>query len=156
MQHFSGVGMFLFTYCVGEAIILLGTRSDESPNRARSIKKHEIARQRLRKHILPHAFVYAPIKDVTTNELWQYMMQVAPSWGGTYKELVTLLPQCQLRRLSAGDWWYKSILRQQPVWLLGMYSCKQRQINGCPYWKRRILDGAIGSHQGLSNTVERG
>lgn len=52
----------------GEAIILLGTRSDKSRNRARSIKKHEITGQRLRKHILPHAFVYAPIKDVTTNE----------------------------------------------------------------------------------------
>ena len=82
----------------GEAIILLGTRSDESSNRARSIKKHEIIGQRLRKHILPNAFVYAPIKDVTTNELWQYMMQVAPPWGGTHKELVTLY-----RNANSGD-----------------------------------------------------
>jgi len=34
----------------GEVIILLGTRSDESANRAASIKKHEIKGQRLRKH----------------------------------------------------------------------------------------------------------
>lgn len=82
----------------GEAIILLGTRSAESSNRAASIKKHEIKGQRLRKHILPNAYVYAPIKDVTTNELWQYLNQVPPPWGGTHKELVTLY-----RNANAGD-----------------------------------------------------
>src|SRR5690606_16882109 len=64
----------------GEAIILLGTRSDESASRARSIKKHEIEGQRLRKHVLPNAFVYAPIKDVLTDELWQYLAQVPSPW----------------------------------------------------------------------------
>lgn len=82
----------------GEAIILLGTRSAESSNRAASIKKHEIKGQRLRKHQLPNAYVYAPIKDVTTNELWQYLNQVSPPWGGTHKELVTLY-----RNANAGD-----------------------------------------------------
>jgi DNA sulfur modification protein DndC len=81
-----------------EAIILLGTRSDESSNRAASIKKHEIKGQRLRKHMLPNVFVYAPIKDVTTNELWQYLNQVPPPWGGTHKELVTLY-----RNANSGD-----------------------------------------------------
>jgi DNA sulfur modification protein DndC len=76
---------------MGEAIILLGTRSDESSTRARSMKKHEkYGQTRLRKHLLPNAFVYAPIRDITTNELWQYLMQVPPPWGGTHKELVTL------------------------------------------------------------------
>lgn len=75
----------------GEAIILLGTRSDESSNRAKSMKKHEkYGQQRLRKHVLPNAFVYAPIKDITTNEVWQYLMQMSPPWGGSHKELVTL------------------------------------------------------------------
>ncbi|SIT81993.1 DNA phosphorothioation system sulfurtransferase DndC [Pontibacter indicus] len=82
----------------GEAIILLGTRSDESSSRARSIKKHAIKGNRLRKHMLPNAFVYAPIKDITTNELWQYLNQVAPPWGGTNKELVTLY-----RNANSGD-----------------------------------------------------
>lgn len=82
----------------GEAIILLGTRSAESSSRAASIKKHEIKGQRLRKHQLPNAYVYAPIKDVTTNELWQYLNQVPPPWSGTHKELVTLY-----RNANAGD-----------------------------------------------------
>lgn len=82
----------------GAAIILLGTRSDESSNRAASIKRHEVKGQRLRKHQLPNAYVYAPIKDVTTNELWQYLNQVPPPWGGNHKELVTLY-----RNANSGD-----------------------------------------------------
>lgn len=74
----------------GEVIILLGTRSAESTNRAKSIKKHAVKGQRLRKHILPSAYVYAPIKDIETMEVWQYLQQVPPPWGGTNKELVTL------------------------------------------------------------------
>lgn len=82
----------------GEAIILLGTRSAESSARAASIKKHEVKGQRLRKHQLPNSYVYAPLKDVTTNELWQYLNQVSPPWGGTNKELITLY-----RNANAGD-----------------------------------------------------
>ncbi len=82
----------------GAAIILLGTRSAESSNRSASIKRYEVKGQRLRKHQLPNAYVYAPIKDVTTNEVWQYLNQVPPPWGGTHKELVTLY-----RNANAGD-----------------------------------------------------
>jgi DNA sulfur modification protein DndC len=82
----------------GEAIILLGTRSAESANRAKSIEKHARKGKRLRKHQLHSAYVFAPIKDVTTNEVWQYLNQVPPPWGGTHKELVTLY-----RNANAGD-----------------------------------------------------
>lgn len=82
----------------GEVVILLGTRSAESGNRARSIKRHEVKGQRLRKHLLPNAYVFAPIKDIQTDELWQYLMQVYPPWGGTHKELVTLY-----RNANSGD-----------------------------------------------------
>lgn len=83
---------------VGEVIILLGTRSDESTNRAKSIKKYEIEGQRLRKHVLPSAYVYAPIKDVLTNELWQYLAQVPSPWESSNKELITLY-----RNANSGD-----------------------------------------------------
>lgn len=74
----------------GEAIILLGTRSDESATRAKSIKKHEIQGQRLSKHVLPKAYVYTPIKHVVIDDLWQYLMQVPSPWNANNKELVTL------------------------------------------------------------------
>jgi DNA sulfur modification protein DndC len=82
----------------GEAIILLGTRSDESSARSASMKKHEITGKRLRKHLLPSAYVFAPIKDIKTTDLWQYLNQVPPPWGGTHKELVTLY-----RNANSGD-----------------------------------------------------
>lgn len=82
----------------GEAIILLGTRSDESSARAASIKKHEITGQRLRKHVLPNAYVYAPIKDVTTEEVWQYLLQNPAPWGGSHRNLITLY-----RNATGGD-----------------------------------------------------
>ncbi|MFD2524160.1 DNA phosphorothioation system sulfurtransferase DndC [Emticicia soli] len=75
----------------GEAIILLGTRSDESSTRAKSIKKHEVKGRRLSKHMtLPNAHVYSPIKNVLIKDLWTYLQQVPSPWGANNKELVTL------------------------------------------------------------------
>ena len=74
----------------GEAVILIGTRSDESASRARSIKKHEVKGTRLREHPLPNANSFAPIKDITTNELWEYLLQVKSAWGGENKKLISM------------------------------------------------------------------
>jgi DNA sulfur modification protein DndC len=54
--------------------------------------------QRLRKHPLPNAYVYAPIKDILIDELWQYLLQAPPPWGGSHRELITLY-----RNASGGD-----------------------------------------------------
>ncbi|HVW15861.1 MAG TPA: DNA phosphorothioation system sulfurtransferase DndC [Mucilaginibacter sp.] len=82
----------------GQAIILLGTRSAESSKRADQIKRNEVKGQRLRKHVLRNAYVYAPIKDVITSELWQYLNLNDPPWGGSHKELQTLY-----RNANSGD-----------------------------------------------------
>lgn len=75
----------------GEVIILLGTRKDESSTRKRSMNKHEIKNQRLRRHIeLNLAYVYTPISEMTTNEVWEYLMQVPNPWNGSNRDLVTL------------------------------------------------------------------
>lgn len=74
----------------GGAIILLGTRSDESSARAASIKKHEVRGKRLRKHLLPNTYVYAPIKDILIEEVWQYLLQNPAPWGGSHRNLITL------------------------------------------------------------------
>jgi DNA sulfur modification protein DndC len=82
----------------GEVIILLGTRINESAMRARTIKGHEIKGQRLRKHILPNSYVFTPIKDVITDDLWQYLLQVPSPWNGSNRQLVTLY-----RNANGGD-----------------------------------------------------
>ncbi len=63
----------------GEAIILIGARSSESSNRARSIKKHEIKGKRLTKHPNHHnTLVYSPIKNLMLEEIW-YIINALPS-----------------------------------------------------------------------------
>lgn len=63
----------------GEAIILIGTRLDESQHRAQSIKKHEIKGHRLSKHPLnPNTYTYAPIKNLMLEEVW-WIINVIPS-----------------------------------------------------------------------------
>jgi DNA sulfur modification protein DndC len=71
-----------------EAVLLLGVRSSESANRAKTIKQHEIRGKRLSKH--PNhvnTYIYTPIKDLTTEEIW-YIINTMPSpWGMDNNEL---------------------------------------------------------------------
>ncbi|QLG44729.1 DNA phosphorothioation system sulfurtransferase DndC [Costertonia aggregata] len=66
----------------GEAIVLLGTRYEESASRERSMRKHEIDGQRLSKHQTGvNTYVYAPIKELMLEEIW-YIINTFPSpWG---------------------------------------------------------------------------
>lgn len=81
-----------------EVIVLLGTRSDESTNRAANIKRHAFGAHRLQKHVLPNTFSYKPIKDFLTEEVWEYLMAVPSPWGANNRDLVTLY-----RNASGGD-----------------------------------------------------
>ncbi len=66
----------------GEAIVLIGTRRDESAQRAKSIQKHEIKGYRLSKHPLnPNTYTYAPIKDLMLEEIWWIIQAIPSPWG---------------------------------------------------------------------------
>jgi DNA sulfur modification protein DndC len=73
---------------MGEAIILIGTRLDESATRANSIRKHQIKGKRLTKHPLnPNTYTYAPIIELHLEEVW-YIINGFPSpWGFDNKRL---------------------------------------------------------------------
>jgi DNA sulfur modification protein DndC len=74
----------------GEAIILLGTRYDESAARSRSIRRHE-GTDELNPHtVLKSAYVWAPIKHVLTEEVWEFLAFNQPPWGGTHRRLQNL------------------------------------------------------------------
>ena len=65
----------------GEVVILLGTREDESNQRKKSMQKYQISSQRLRRHIdLSLAYIYIPLKDVLTDEIWYYLATVNSPW----------------------------------------------------------------------------
>lgn len=67
---------------MGEAIVLLGTRYDESATRERSIRKHEVTGSRLSKHqTTVNTYVYAPIKELLLDEVWYIINSVPSPWG---------------------------------------------------------------------------
>ncbi|MFD1550747.1 DNA phosphorothioation system sulfurtransferase DndC [Putridiphycobacter roseus] len=66
----------------GEAIVLLGTRYEESVSREKSMKKHEVKGNRLSKHtVSANTYVYAPIKDLMLEEIWYIINSVPSPWG---------------------------------------------------------------------------
>lgn len=74
----------------GEVIILLGARKNESASRSQTMRKYEIEDFQLRKHgEIKGAFVYTPIEDFNTKDVWTYLLQVPPPWGGSNRELIT-------------------------------------------------------------------
>ena len=75
----------------GEVLILLGTRKAESSNRKKSMEKHQIDGTKLRKHgSIKGAFVYAPLENLSTEDVWNYLKSNKPGWGGTNEELIRL------------------------------------------------------------------
>lgn len=74
----------------GEAILLIGVRRSESPQRRKSVGRYNTS-ERLNPHTsLPGCMVYRPIVDLDTDEVWQVLLQSDPPWGGSHRELITL------------------------------------------------------------------
>lgn len=74
----------------GEVIILLGSRRAESSTRAKTIERHENRGRRLSRHSLPGAYVYSPIKELTTQQVWFYLVESESPWHSDSTELVHL------------------------------------------------------------------
>jgi len=75
----------------GEAIVLVGTRYDESQHRSLSIKRHEIIGHRLSKHPLnANTYTYAPIKSLMTEEVWGIINTIPSPWGFDNKILFNI------------------------------------------------------------------
>ncbi|WP_439473062.1 DNA phosphorothioation system sulfurtransferase DndC [Brevundimonas sp.] len=74
----------------GKVVLLLGVRREESATRAVSVNRYSNG-ERLNDHnTLAGCLVYRPIVDITTEEVWQILLQRRPPWGGSHRELVTL------------------------------------------------------------------
>lgn len=76
----------------GHAILLLGVRRAESAARsARMAKYHSEPDNRLSEHNdHPGCYIFAPIRDLTTEEVWASLIASRPPWGGSYRDLVAL------------------------------------------------------------------
>lgn len=76
----------------GAAIIILGVRKDESSTRKASIESYQnIGNSNLTPHSsLANAFVYRPIVDLSTDDVWEFLASHHPPWGGTHDSLIKL------------------------------------------------------------------
>lgn len=76
----------------GAAIVVLGVRRDESNSRRTSIDKYSnVSGSNLTPHSeLPGAFIYRPIANITTDDVWEILASFYPPWGGTHRDLIQL------------------------------------------------------------------
>jgi len=75
----------------GEVVIVLGTRSQESGSRAKVMRKLDIKDSIFsRSHQFSAAYSYAPIRDWSTWDVWQYLMEVPNPWGGDNHQLAQM------------------------------------------------------------------
>lgn len=72
-----------------KVIIVLGTRKAESGNRAASMKNYD-KNGRFRNHTLPNVLVYAPIADLSNNDVWAYLLQTPNPWGSENLDLLAI------------------------------------------------------------------
>lgn len=78
----------------GSVVVVLGARKEESATRAQAMRAREIENQRFRPHQdLLNAWVYTPIENLTTNDVWTYLLQVPSPWGGDNRGLISLYKQ---------------------------------------------------------------
>lgn len=79
----------------GAVIILLGVRKDESNNRKRSIERYENDQRYSQHSSLNGAYVYSPIVNMTTEEVWRFLWLNDPLWGGTHEELIAIYKEAE-------------------------------------------------------------
>lgn len=80
----------------GEVVMVLGVRSQESATRAQVMSLHKIKGSKLSRHSsLLNAFVYAPIKDFSTDNVWDFLLQVECPWGNDNRDLVAMYRNAQ-------------------------------------------------------------
>lgn len=75
----------------GEVIVLLGTRKSESSTRQQTMNMLEIENSVLSHHKkFAQTYVYTPLVDFSTEDVWTYLLQVKNPWGENNRDLVSL------------------------------------------------------------------
>ncbi|MFZ3172300.1 MAG: DNA phosphorothioation system sulfurtransferase DndC [Carboxydocellales bacterium] len=80
----------------GEVIVVLGVRKAESATRSQVMNIHKVEGKILRKHTtLMNAYVFAPIEDFNTDDVWRYLLQYPSPWGADNNQLLALYQDSQ-------------------------------------------------------------
>jgi len=75
----------------GEAIVLLGTRKSESVVREKSMNLYKIDGSVLSRHSqFDQTFVYTPIEDFSSEDVWNYLLENQNPWGEENRDLLAM------------------------------------------------------------------
>lgn len=75
----------------GEVIVLLGTRKSESSTRQQTMNLLEIENSVLSHHKkFAQTYVYTPLVDFETEDVWNYLLQNPSPWGDNNRDLLAL------------------------------------------------------------------
>lgn len=75
----------------GEVIMILGVRDGESNSRDRVLEKHTIEGRKLMRHTtMANAYVFAPIRSFTIDDVWAYLLSNISPWGQNNLDLYRL------------------------------------------------------------------
>lgn len=75
----------------GEVVLVLGQRLEESQRRSQTMSDYRITGTLFSRHsTLPKAYIYTPIEAFSVNDVWKYLGQVPPPWGGDNRYLSSL------------------------------------------------------------------
>lgn len=72
----------------GEVIMVLGVRENESATRDNVLKSHTVEGKDLMRHsTLTNAYVFAPIRQFSLNNVWDYLLENPSPWGNDNHKL---------------------------------------------------------------------
>lgn len=75
----------------GEAIVVLGTRKDESGSRQQLMNLYEIEGSLLSRHSkFAQTYVYTPLRDFVTQDVWNYLLTNPNPWGANNRNLLAM------------------------------------------------------------------
>ena len=72
-------------------VLLIGSRRAESQNRQRAMDRRKVSSGGMNPHgKVSGCRMFAPLADLSDNDVWITLMQRKPPWGGTHRRLITL------------------------------------------------------------------
>ena len=74
----------------GEVILLLGVRRSESATRAGVAARYDNGSRLNRHNDLQGCLVFRPILELDTDDVWEFLAENKPPWGGSHDRLIQL------------------------------------------------------------------
>ena len=143
----------------GEAIVVLGTRKDESGSRQQLMNLYEIKGSLLSRHSkFPQTYVYTPVRDFTATDVWNYLLQNPNPMGGKQQGPAGALPERKGLGVPAGSRLQHAVVREQQVRVLDVHCGGQGHVPEEHHREWRGVDaaaaGAAAGAQGHAGSGE--